>query len=96
MTTKQFDLADWRRRLELEGSGDELLVLAREIFERNGKKGDVVEPRSGSGEPPMQGGSNKWAARYTTPRMRNMAAKALALADRRHRILTVAKNPNES
>ena len=35
MTAKHFDLADWRRRLDLAKSSDEMMALLEEILARH-------------------------------------------------------------
>ena len=82
MTAKPFDLADWQRRLNL-ASGDELLALTEEILARNAERSQLSEPPLTQDKAATQEAHDEWVATYTTRKMRDMAAKALALTGRR-------------
>lgn len=83
MTKKPFDLEDWQRRLKLAGSGNELLALTKEVLARNEGRVYLPESPPTQGKDAAQGAHDEWVATYTTRRMRDMAAKAIALTGRR-------------
>ena len=73
---------DGCHHLELSASADESATVTGELLGLNADRAPLNEPARAQDDLAGKGAQHGWAARYTTPEMTEMAAKARALSDR--------------